>query len=508
MATILCGGFAMMGYEAGLQPKLFYHQINLDQRVPRDHLLREIEREIDFDFIYSEVKDCYGDNGNVSVPPPVILKMMLLLVLYNVRSEREFMDTIPLRLDWLWFLGYDLDSEIPNHSVLSKARTRWGVEAFRNFFERIVWQCVEAGLVDGSKIFVDSSLVDANASNNSVIDTRSLKGQLQESYKQLEARLEEKTERMDSTRRYVKENRRYISSTDPDAGIVNRGKAKLSYQVHRSVDGRSEVITATETTSGDVNEAHEMVPLLERHHGNTGIQAEVVVADSKYGTVENFLACHDRGVEAHIPDLKELTAKRIEKLNIFSEERFEYDRESDTYRCPAGNGLKPKSLHLNRQSRDYAAPKKICAGCELRERCTKNKSGRTIKRHLRQEELDGMREASRSTSARRDIKTRQHLMERSFARGTRYGFDRARWRGLWRVQIQEYLIAAVQNLQVLVKYGSQPKSVVPVKQEPAKRLVRTRAIRFVSDLRDLMINQIDQLMPTELTYPCITSIEN
>ena len=165
----------MMGYQPGFQPKLFYHQINLDQRVPKDHLLRKIQEKIDFDFIYAEVKDSYGDNGNVSIPPPAILKMMLLLVLYNVRSERELMETIPMRLDWLWFLGYDLDSEVADHSVLSKARARWGAEAFRSFFERIVWQCVEAGLVDGSKIFVDSSLVDADASNNSVIDTQSLK---------------------------------------------------------------------------------------------------------------------------------------------------------------------------------------------------------------------------------------------------------------------------------------------------------------------------------------------
>ena len=212
----------MMGCEGDFQPKLFYHQVNLDQRVPRDHLLRRIEQQIDFDFIYKEVKDTYGDNGNVSIPPPVILKMMLLLVLYNVRSERELMETIPMRLDWLWFLGYDIDNEVPDHSVLSKARARWGVEAFRRFFERIVWQCVEAGLVDGSKIFVDSSLVDADASNNSVIDTRSLKVQLQESYKKLEARLEEKSENTDTSRRYVKENRRYISTTDPDAAIVNR----------------------------------------------------------------------------------------------------------------------------------------------------------------------------------------------------------------------------------------------------------------------------------------------
>ena len=112
----------MMGYQPGFQSKLFYHQINLDQRVPREHLLRKIQEQIDFDFVYGEVKDTYGDNGNVSIPPPVILKMMLLLILYNVRSERELMETIPLRLDWLWFLGYDIDSEVPDHSVLSKAR--------------------------------------------------------------------------------------------------------------------------------------------------------------------------------------------------------------------------------------------------------------------------------------------------------------------------------------------------------------------------------------------------
>ena len=495
-----------MGCETGFQPKLFYHQINLDQRVPPNHILRRIQEQIDFEFIYAEVKDSYGGDGNVSIPPPVILKMMLLLILYNVRSERELMDTISLRLDWLWFLGYDLDEEIPDHSVLSKARARWGVEAFRSFFERIVRQCVEAGLVDGSKIFVDSSLVDADASNNSVIDTRSLKVQLRESYKKLEARLEEKSESTDSTRRYVKENSRYISATDPDAAIVNRGKPKLCYQVHRAVDGKSEVITATETTAGDVNEAHEMVALLESHHLNTGLKADTVVADSKYGTIENFLACFDRGVEAHMPDLKESTAKRIEKLNIFPEERFEYDQESDTYCCPAGNRLKPRSLHKSRQSRDYAASKKICAVCYLREQCTKNKSGRTIKRHLRQEELERMREVSRSAKAKRDIKMRQHLMERSYARGVWYGFDRARWRGLWRVQIQEYLVSAVQNIQVLLRYGSYLKTSPSVMSEQLKGAMR-RDIRSFLDLKEMVSSKIGQRVLFGFTYPRLSFIE-
>ena len=507
MATqIRYGDIAMMGQQTGNQPKIFYPPMNLEQRVPRTHLLRRIQEQIDFNFIYAEVRDAYGSNGNVSIPPPVILKMMLLLVLYNVRSERELMETLPLRLDWLWFLGYDIDSEVPDHSVLSKARARWGVEAFRRFFERIVWQCVEAGLVDGSKIFVDSSLVDADASNNSVIDTRSLKVQLQESYKKLEERLEEKSESTDSSRRYVKANSRYISTTDPDAAIVNRGKPKLSYQVHRAVDERSEVITATETTPGDVNEAHEMIPLLESHHLNTGIKADTVVADSKYGTIENFLACDDRGVEAHMPDLREISLKRTEKQNIFGEEQFEYDRESDTYRCPAGHRLKPRSLHKSRQSRDYAAPKKICAACHLREQCTKNKSGRTIKRHLRQEDLDRMREASRSAKAKRDIKRRQHLMERSYARGTRYGFDRARWRGLWRVQIQEYLISAVQNIQVLLRYGSYLKRSPSAMTEQIKGAM-TRKIRSFSDFKEPMNSKTGQRVLFGFIHPRLSFIE-
>ena len=497
----------MMGQQTGIQPKIFYPHLNLEQRVPRTHLLRRIHEEIDFDFIYAEVRDTYGSNGNVSIPPPVILKMMLLLILYNVRSERELMETIPMRLDWLWFLGYDIDSEVPDHSVLSKARARWGAEAFRGFFERMVWQCVKAGLVDGSKIFVDSSLVDADASNNSVIDTRSLKVQLQEGYKKLEARLEEKSESTDcSGRRYVKKNSRYISTTDPDAAIVNRGKPKLTYQVHRAVDGKSEVITATETTPGDVNEAHEIVPLIESHHFNTGIQAGTVVADSKYGTVENFLACHDRGVKAHMPDLQEWTAKRMEKLNIFPEERFEYDEESDTYRCPAGHQLRPRSLHKSRESRDYAASKKMCAACPLREQCTRNKSGRTIKRHLRQEELDRMREASRTARAKRDIKMRQHLMERSYARGTRYGFDRARWRGLWRVQIQEYLIAAVQNIQVLLKHGSYLKRSPSVMMEEIKGAIN-KGIRSFLDLKELMNLKMGRMVFLGSIYPRLSFIE-
>jgi hypothetical protein len=119
-------------------------------------------------------------------------------------------------------------------------------------FERIVWQCAQAGLVDGSKLFMDSSLVQADASNNSVVNKESLKCYLNKSYKILESRLEQEQQcsGSDEKAKSGAANQKYISTTDPDASVTRRGKgkSKLKYQVHRSVDQKREVVTATEVT--------------------------------------------------------------------------------------------------------------------------------------------------------------------------------------------------------------------------------------------------------------------
>ncbi len=453
----------MMGRENPPQASLFYTGINLEKRVRSDHVLRKVARLVDFDFVYGEVKESYGYNGNVSVPPPMILKLMLLLVLYNVRSERELMATIPERLDWLWFLGLELDSEIPDHSVLSKARSRWGVELFRSFFERIVWQCVEGGLVDGKKLFCDSSLIEANAACSSVVDTQGLKRYLSPAYRELEARLAEpaEQERTDddppqpSNRQNVV-NQRFTSTTDPDASVVRKGKGNpaLYYQTHRGIDGAYGVITATVVGPGDENEAHRLTDLLWAHRHNSGHSAEVVVADSKYGTTANFLECYDRGIIAHIPVLKQTQDKQERRREIFPESVFLYDAQTDTYTCPAGQTLRRRKHWVDRKAFEYVTARGVCQRCPLRIQCTRSQSaGRTLKRHERQEILESLRIQAQSRSSKKDIQIRQHFMERSFAHGTRFGLKRARWRGQWRVQIQDYLVAIVQNIQLLMAHA-------------------------------------------------------
>jgi len=484
----------MMGRDKPPQRSLFYTGINLDKRVRRDHVLRKVSRLVDFDFVYGEVKESYGTNGNVSVAPPMILKLMLVLVLYNVRSERELMATLPERLDWLWFLGLDLDSEIPDHSVLSKARKRWGVALFQSFFERIVWQCVEARLVDGKKLFCDSSLVQADASCNSIVDTQGLRRYLNPAYRELEARLlerdenkaqEDKDDSGDNPPRRNVVNQRFVSTTDPEASVVRKGKgkAKLHYQTHRGIDGAYGVITATVVGPGDQNEAHRLRDLIEAHQDHTRHNVEVVVADSKYGTTANFFDCHDHGISAHMPVLKQTQDQQESRRKIFPESRFIYDAQSDTYSCPGGQTLSKRKHWVQRKAFEYVTARGVCQQCSLRAQCTQSESGgRTLKRHERQELLDQLRAQARSATARRDIWIRQHFMEGSFAQATRFGLKRARWRGQWRVHIQDYLIAIVQNIQLLIAHGCPgPRAALP-----AGPLMAMGHVLFVSPLVGLM----------------------
>jgi len=445
----------MMGYGPPPNDPLFSYNVQLETRVRKDHPLRKIKELVDFEFIYEEVEKTYGANGNVSIPPPVLLKLMLLLILYNVRSERELMETLPERLDWLWFLGYTIESPIPDHSVLSKARKRWGPDAFRRFFNCIVSQCVKAGLVDGTKIFIDASFIEADASNNSVVNTEVLDRYLKRGYREFVKRLDEKDGEKEE-HPYSTANRRHVSTTDPDASIVSQGaKPKLYYKTHRTVDP-SEVITAVEVTTGSVNEAHRMLPLINEHDITTGATAKTVVADSQYGTIENYLACRERGVAAHIPSLKKTHEGKGRKKGIFPEEAFTYDPATDTMICPAGNRLKKRTFHVRKQSTEYMGSKKECGACRLRPKCTRNPLGRSVHRHRLKKTLDVMLREISSHAARADIATRKHLMERSFARSIRYGFDRARWRGLWKVRIQEYLVSAIQNIETLLRYAMKP----------------------------------------------------
>ena len=259
----------MMGQQKS-DPELFNYAINLEKRVRSTHPLRKVKVAIDFGFVREAVAHCYGKNGNESVAPEVILKMMFLLFFDDIKSERELMEVIGERLDYLWFLDYGLDEKIPDHSVLSKARARWGKEVFESLFVRTVAGCVEAGLIDGSKLHVDASLVDADAAKESVIKgAPQLIAALKRAYQATESKLEESS----TPESYRAVNDRMVSQSDPDAALVRKGggDSRVRYQNHRVIDDAKGVITAIETTPGSIAENKKLMDLIDqrrtRGHG-------------------------------------------------------------------------------------------------------------------------------------------------------------------------------------------------------------------------------------------------
>jgi len=156
----------MMGPRQEVVAKLFYSGINLSGRIPADHLLRRVAGALNFGFVRSRVAGCYGYNGQESVDPIVLIKLMLLLFLEQVPSERKLMESLRYRLDCMWFCGFDFDASIPDHSVLSKARALWGLDVFldvfTDLFVRVLHQCIDAGLVSGDVLHMDSSCIAGN----------------------------------------------------------------------------------------------------------------------------------------------------------------------------------------------------------------------------------------------------------------------------------------------------------------------------------------------------------
>lgn len=470
----------MMG-EHQEQKNLFSYGVDLDQRVRADNPLRAVKMRIDFTWVRAEVAACYGANGHVSVDPAIVMKLMFLLFHDDVKSERELMRIVPERLDYLWFLGLGLDDAVPDHSVLSKARARWGQEVFERLFVRTVAQCVAAGLVDGTKIHLDGSLIDADASRDSVVRASpELIAALKQAYDAQEQKLTGNL----ADPHYEPVNRTLCSTTDPDAPCVRQNKrgaqgdSRPRYKSHRAVDDRCGVITAVVTTTGDVAEPLQTEPLVEQHEQNTGLRVGTVVGDQQYGTADNHRRLQQRGICTH---LKTVTGRPRAADALYAPDRFSYEADEDRYRCPAGQSLHRRYLNPRRQTIEYRTRKGVCAACPLRTACTASKHGRVIVRHVEHELVERARAQAHSAAARLDYRRRRSLMEGSFAQAAnRHHFKRARWRRLWRQQIQDWLIAAIQNIKTLL--GTPPRGpqsgtgiVLPAWPTPTRRILRALA---------------------------------
>jgi len=245
------------------------------------------------------------------------------------------------------------------------------------------------------------------------------------------------------------------STTDPDAPCVRQNKkgaqgdSRPRYKSHRAVDDRCGVVTAVKTTPGDIAEPTQTEALLDQHEQHTGLRVETAVGDQQYGTADNHRRLQQRGVRTH---LKTAAGRPRTEQERLGPEHFTYESDHDRYRCPAGQWLHRRYLNARRQSVEYRTRKGVCAACPMREQCTASAHGRVIVRHVAHELIERARAQAHSPEAQQDYRRRRHLIEGSFAQAAnQHHFKRARWRRLGRQQIQDHLIAAIQNIKILIK---------------------------------------------------------
>jgi transposase len=526
----------MMGILQPKQPSLFAYDVNLELRIPSDHPLRVIKRTLDLSFVDRLVEKTYGRSGNQSIPPQILMRMLFLLFYYNIPSERELSEQIAVRLDFLWFLDLDLESPVPNHSVLSKARARWGGEIFQQLFVRTVEQCVEAGLVEGKLLHIDSTIVAANASRDSVFKSSpelitALRRACQDQEQKLEvipsvpqesageaqlplaaapaperppailtvlepaaslpeapahaepapeppasafeprivpASSQPADEKVASappgelaTRiKNAPVNETHLSRTDPDAELARdkSGVTRLCYKEHRFVDDACGVITAVKVTGSTAADGVQLPALYTEHQSHTGLPVlkPIIAGDKHYGTAGNYRYCVASGIRPHLGEAVNGVAGR----GLFSPKQFLYEPEHDQFRCPAGH---PLVLHQRRpeiQCNTYLIERaELCADCPLRTQCTKSKRGRSLQVAQDYGVIEAARAEAHSPAARYSRRRRRHVMEGSFADAmNNHGAKRARWRRLKRQEMQSWMIAAVQNIRILLQHAGKPSA--------------------------------------------------
>jgi len=141
----------------------------LESFIPADHYLRRLNRVLDLEFIHETVRDCYcQDNGRPSIDPEVVIRLFLIQAIEGIPHVRELMRQVQMHLGYRWFIGYELDEKLPDHSTLSKALDRFGDKVFNELFERSVFQCKHSGLIEGRMLHVDATTIRADIDANRV----------------------------------------------------------------------------------------------------------------------------------------------------------------------------------------------------------------------------------------------------------------------------------------------------------------------------------------------------
>ncbi|MDG2448610.1 MAG: IS1182 family transposase [Saprospiraceae bacterium] len=461
----------------------------LDEHIPKDNFYRILKGLLDLSFIKKKTQFCYAFKmGRPSLDPEVFFKIVLCGYLENMCSDRALERMINMRLDLRFFIDYDIDEKVPDHSTICKTRQRIPTEIFDDVFNHILALCIKEGLVGGSIQSIDSAYINANASidrlNEIKLVDRDPKDYLKEireqdgaqfiygedSDTQAQKRLKktqlhlekhkeyrrQKITKQDGGKTHRKNRRRFLSnathqsSSDPDARIAKKnGKPRmLCYSSMMSVDTQDLVITHMSAELAHKKDSRYLISTTkqtQRRLNHLGLQVNTILADAGFSSGENYATLEALGLNAFIP-----------VHGTFKEHRedFIYDPIDDIYTCQKGHQLKYRQTDKSGGyvKKRYLSSKKVCNRCPIRTQCVNSRGYKEISHTIYRKHYDDMITKLKSEKGQQTYALRMQSVEPVF--GTlqqHYGLRWINTRGLDLANKVMIMAATAVNLKKLVK---------------------------------------------------------
>ena len=458
----------------------------IEDLVPQDHMLREIEEALDWSFIYDEVKGLYKEAewGNPGIDPVVLFKIVFIQYLYGIRSMRQTIKEIEVNIAYRWFIGYDLTEPIPHFSTFGKNYKRRfeGTDIFERIFRHILEEAVKCGFVDAKAIFIDGTHIRANANKNKkvkelvAVEAKRYQKELDEEIardrkehgkKPLKDKADESDESDESDNEGEDDDKgeddngtgggaagnsetKEItkSTTDPECGMFHKGEheRQFAYIAGTACDKRN-FILGFAVAPGNV---HDSVMFDDVYNNTVAHFPEVksVVVDSAYRTPWIAKKIIDDKRTPSMPYKCPMTPE-----GYFKKYEYVYDEYFDCYICPNNQVLKYSTT--NREGyREYKSDPETCKNCPCREKCTKSKGcQKTVTRHVWESYLETVEDCRHTPWIKDLYDKRKQKIERVFADAkVKHGLRYTQMRGLAKVTMQVTLTFACMNLKKLAKW--------------------------------------------------------
>jgi transposase len=444
----------MMGCRQVEQAALFY-EFSLERHVPADHLLRSIDRFVEFGELRRELAAFYSTIGRPSIDPELMIRMLIIGYCFGIRSERRLCEEAHLNLAYRWFCRLGLDGHVPDHSTFSKNRHGRFRESdlLRRVFETVLQRCIREGLVGGEAFAVDASLIKADANRQ-----KGIEGEKELSSEASSRAVKEYLAVLDDEAFGAATDvvPKFVSPADPAARWTGAhgGQAFFAYSTKYLIDVDNAIIVDVEATTA-IRQAEVLAAkrMTERSIDRFDLYPGRLLSDSAYGSAEMLgWLVYEHGIEPHVT----VFDKSTRQDGTFSRDDFTYDHVGDIYTCPAGKMLTTTGSRVDGATLRYRASKYDCQVCRLKARCCPKEPARYVPRSI----YEGARDMARQIASSWEGRTARRLrkkVEMLFANLKRIlKLDRLRLRGPMGARDEFLLAATAQNLRKLAKLISIP----------------------------------------------------